>query len=148
IRASLIVSQIFENWNLDLIQGLYKGSPSETWENIKVISEIRPAHLTWYHGRFADRPQGDWYKTESKQSNFEDEPTTLLGRMLIWQEMAALGYHQTDGNRFEREPQYIDPFKKIRTSASRNLLGVGAASYSHMGTEVMTENCRGYVFRN
>jgi oxygen-independent coproporphyrinogen III oxidase len=148
IRASLIASQVFENWNLDLIQGLYKGSPSETWENIKVIAEILPAHLTWYHGRFADRPQGHWYKMESKHASFEDELATLLGRMLIWQGMSALGYHQIDGNRFVREHQYIDPFKKIRTSASSNLLGVGAASYSHIGTKAMKEGCRGYVFRN
>lgn len=148
IRASSIANQVFENWNLDLIQGLYKGSPSETWENLKVIAEIRPAHLTWYHGRFADRPQGDWYKMESKCASYEDELATLLGRMVIWQEMAELGYHQIDGNRFVRERQYIDPFKKIRTSASSNLLGVGAASYSHIGTKVVNEDCRGYIFRN
>jgi oxygen-independent coproporphyrinogen-3 oxidase len=148
IRAAGIASQVFDNWNLDLIQGLYKGSPSETWENLQVLAEIRPAHLTWYHGRFADRPQGDWYKTESKSAGFEDEPATLLGRMLIWQGMTALGYHQTDGNRFVRERQYIDPFKKIRTSAASNLLGVGAASYSHIAAKAGNENCRGYVFRN
>jgi coproporphyrinogen III oxidase-like Fe-S oxidoreductase len=148
IRASLIAKQIFENWNLDLIQGLYKGSPCETWENLKVIAEIYPTHLTWYHGRFANRPQGDWYKIDSKYACFEDEPATLLGRMLIWQEMAALGYHRTDGNRFVLEHQYIDPFKKIRTSASSNLLGVGAASYSHIGTKATKEDYRGYMFRN
>jgi oxygen-independent coproporphyrinogen-3 oxidase len=148
IRASLIADQVFENWNLDLIQGLYRGSPTETWENLKVIAEIRPAHLTWYHGRFADRPQGQWYKMDSKHASFEDEFATLLGRMLIWQEMAVLGYHQSDGNRFVREQQYIDPFKKIRTSASSNLLGVGAASYSHTGTRAVKAGCRGYVFRN
>lgn len=148
IRASLIASQVFENWNLDLIQGLYKGSPSETWENLKVIAEIRPAHITWYHGRFADRPQGEWYKMESKHAGFEDESATLLGRMLIWQELAALGYHQIDGNRFVREPKYVDPFKRIRTSASSDLLGVGAASYSHFGAKAMNEGSQGYVFRN
>jgi oxygen-independent coproporphyrinogen III oxidase len=148
IRASEIVSSIFDNWNLDLIQGLYKGSPAETWENLKVISEIRPAHLTWYHGRFADRPQGNWYKTGAKHAGFEDEAATLLGRLLIWQEMKELGYHQTDGNRFVRERHYTDPFKTIRTSAHRNLLGTGAASYSHVGAEVMKGNVHGYVFRN
>jgi oxygen-independent coproporphyrinogen III oxidase len=148
IRASLIANEVFENWNLDLIQGLYKGSPPEVWENLKVIAEIRPAHLTWYHGRFADRPQGDWYRKDSKHASFEDEPMTLLGRLLIWQEMAALGYHQTDGNRFVRDDKYIDLFKRIRTSASSNLLGVGAASYSHLNTRAIDENYRGYMFRN
>ncbi|HWS56637.1 MAG TPA: radical SAM protein [Pyrinomonadaceae bacterium] len=148
IRASSIAGRVFENWNLDLIQGLYKGSPSETWENLKVIAEIRPPHLTWYHGRFADRPQGDWYKMDSKNGCFEDEPATLLGRMLIWQELAEIGYDQIDGNRFALGHRYIDPFKKIRTSASSNLLGVGAASYSHTGTKATREDCRGYVFRN
>lgn len=148
IRASLIANSVFDNWNLDLIQGLYKGSPSETWENLQVVGEIRPSHLTWYHGRFADRPQGAWYKTESKCSGFEDEPATLLGRMLIWQEMNALGYHRIDGNRFVRDHQYIDPFKKVRTSASSNLLGVGAGSYSHVRTKVTNQECLGYMFRN
>ena len=148
IRASIVANQVFDNWNLDLIQGLYNGSPFETWENLKVIADIRPAHLTWYHGRFADRPQGDWYKTNSKYANFEDEPATLLGRMLIWQGLAALGYHQSDGNRFVRDRQYIDPFKKVRTSPSSNLVGIGAASYSHTGTNIVSETCRGYMFRN
>lgn len=148
IRASQIANQMFENWNLDLIQGLYKGSPFETWENLKVIAEIRPPHLTWYHGRFAERPQGEWYKTASTCASFEDEEATLLGRMLIWQEIGALGYHLSDGNRFVRERQYIDPFKKIRTSASSNLLGIGAASYSHIGAKAVKEECHGYLFRN
>jgi coproporphyrinogen III oxidase-like Fe-S oxidoreductase len=148
IRAAVIASQVFENWNIDLIQGLYKGSPYETWGNLKVIADVRPAHITWYHARFANRPQGDWQKMEDKRLEFEDESETLLGRMLIWQELAALGYHQIDGNRFARECRYTDPFKKIRTTASNDLLGVGAAAYSHIGAKAATENCRGYVFRN
>ena len=148
IRAAQIVSAIFENCNLDLIQGLYKGSPAETWQNLEVIAELRPAHLTWYHGRFADRPQGNWYKSEDRHGSFEDEPATLLGRMLIWQGMAALGYQQTDGNRFVREHHYTDLFKKVRTSSSRDLLGVGAASYSRICAEPAADDCRGYVFRN
>jgi coproporphyrinogen III oxidase-like Fe-S oxidoreductase len=148
IQASLIANQIFDNWNLDLIQGLYKGSPFEVWENLEVVAKICPPHLTWYHGRFADRPQGTWYKTVSKHSSFEDESATLLGRMLIWQEMARFGYQQSDGNRFVRDQQYIDPFKKIRTSASSDLLGVGVASYSHVGAKAVNAGCYGHMFRN
>lgn len=148
VSACSVADRVFENWNLDLIQGLYKGSPAETWSNLVAIEQIRPPHITWYHGRFADRPQGQWYKAELKHASFEDELATLLGRMLIWQEMAALGYHQTDGNRFVRTRQYIDPFKKIRTSASSHLLGIGAASYSHVGNEVPGGLYQGYVFRN
>lgn len=148
IRASQIASEVFDNWNIDLIQGLFKGSPYETWGNLQVISQLRPPHLTWYHARFADRPQGDWYKAASKRPEFEDEPATLLGRMLIWQEMAELGYHQVDGNRFVRDQRFVDPFKLIRTSASRNLLGVGAGSYSHVGEVSGVEGGAGYVFRN
>lgn len=148
IRACSIASQVFENWNLDLIQGLYKGSPAEVWDNLTVLAEVRRAHLTWYHGRFADRPQGHWYKMKSKHADFEDEYATLLGRMLIWQEMAALGYDRTDGNRFVRSTRYVDPFKKVRTSASKHLLGVGAASYSRAATHPAKARCRGYVLRN
>jgi len=148
IRACAIANRVFENWNLDLIQGLYKGSTAEIWGNLAMIADIRPPHLTWYHGRFADRPQGHWYRTESRQAGFEDEFATLLGRMLIWQEMAALGYDQTDGNRFVRACQYADPFKKIRTSASSNLLGVGAGAYSHVGASAKKGRGCGLVFRN
>ncbi|MXN76758.1 radical SAM protein [Burkholderia sp. 4701] len=148
IRAAQIASEIFDNWNLDLIQGLYRGSPVETWRNLQTIAELRPAHLTWYHGRFADRPQGDWYRSEDRHGEFEDEFETLLGRMLIWQGMDALGYHPCDGNRFVRAQHYTDPFKKVRTSASRDLLGVGAASYSHVGASPAGYDCRGYAFRN
>lgn len=62
--------------------------------------------------------------------------------------MAALGYQQTDGNRFVRAHHYTDPFKTVRTSSSRDLLGIGAASYSHIGAKPVVEGCRGYVFRN
>ncbi|MBN3815932.1 radical SAM protein [Paraburkholderia sp. Se-20369] len=148
IRAAQIASGIFDNWNLDLIQGLYKGSPEETWLNLQTIAELQPAHLTWYHGRFADRPQGDWYQSDDRHGEFEDEPATLLGRMLIWRGMEALGYHQCDGNRFVRAHHYTDPFKKVRTSASRDLLGVGVASYSHVGASPAGYDCRGYAFRN
>ncbi|MDQ3914270.1 MAG: radical SAM protein [Actinomycetota bacterium] len=148
IRAAQIVSRIFDNWNIDLIQGLYKGSPTETWQNLEVLAEVRPPHLTWYHGRFADRPQGAWYKSEDRRGSFEDETATLLGRMLIWQGMAALGYQQIDGNRFVRERHFTDPFKKVRTSSSHGLLGVGAASYSHISADPPRDDCHGYVFRN
>ncbi|WP_179254894.1 coproporphyrinogen-III oxidase family protein [Burkholderia sp. AU15512] len=148
IRAAQIAGAIFDNWNLDLIQGLYKGSPAEVWRNLQTIAELQPAHLTWYHGRFADRPQGDWYQSDDRHGEFEDELATLLGRMLIWRGMEALGYHQCDGNRFVRAHHYIDPFKKVRTSASRDLLGVGVASYSHVGASSAGYGCRGYTFRN
>jgi coproporphyrinogen III oxidase-like Fe-S oxidoreductase len=148
LRACAIAGEIFSNWNLDLIQGLYMGSPDEVWHNLTQISEVKPAHLTWYHGRFADRPQGQWYQDESKRPHFEDEPETLLGRMLIWQELATLGYERTDGNRFVRASRYVDPFKKVRTSASSNLLGIGAASYSHAGARLPDPSRRGYIFRN
>jgi oxygen-independent coproporphyrinogen III oxidase len=146
IRAAQIASSIFDNWNLDLIQGLYKGSPTETWNNLEVIGELRPAHLTWYHGRFANRPQGDWLRSAERHDSFEDEASSLLGRMLIWHGMAALGYQQTDGNRFIRDSHYADPFKQVRTSSSRDLLGVGTSAYSHIGADAA--NCHGYVFRN
>jgi oxygen-independent coproporphyrinogen III oxidase len=148
IRAAQIVSSIFDNWNIDLIQGLYKGSPAETWHNLEVIAELRPAHLTWYHGRFGNRPQGEWLRSEDRHDSFEDEFDTLLGRVLIWQGMAELGYQQTDGNRFVREHHYADLFKKVRTSSSRDLLGVGTSAYSHIGADPAADNCRGYVFRN
>jgi oxygen-independent coproporphyrinogen-3 oxidase len=148
IQAAQIAAAQFDNWNLDLIQGLYKGSPAETWDNLQVIAQLQPAHLTWYHGRFADRPQGDWYQSAARHDDFEDEIDTLIGRMLIWQEMAALGYAQCDGNRFVRAQRFADPFKKIRTSSSRDLLGVGVASYSHVGARAGQQACRGYEFRN
>ena len=147
IRATQLASAVFDNWNLDLIQGLYKGSPFETWQNLRVVAEIRPPHLTWYHGRFANRPQGDWYQSQARYAAFEDEQETLLGRMLIWQEMAAIGYHQTDGNRFVRDQRHVDPFKQIRTSASSNLLGLGTSAYSHVGGRAGSGTF-GYLFRN
>lgn len=150
IRATRIAAAVFENWNLDLIQGLCKGSPFETWENLQVIAELRPPHITWYHGRFADRPQRDWQRSISKFADFEDEPATLLGRMLIWQEMAALGYHQIDGNRFVRDRRHVDPFKTIRTTASSNLIGLGSSAYSHVGGQSGggSTDRFGYLFRN
>lgn len=154
IRATRIAAGVFDNWNLDLIQGLYKGSPLEIWENLQVVRDIQPPHITWYHGRFADRPQRDWYDSAAKSAAFEDEPATLLGRMLIWQELAAIGYHRIDGNRFVRDRAHVDPFKTIRTSPSRNLLGLGTSSYSHVGAAgtampiAGSADRFGYLFRN
>jgi coproporphyrinogen III oxidase-like Fe-S oxidoreductase len=148
IHASQVANSVFDNWNLDLIQGLYKGSPMEVWQNLQVLSELKPPHLTWYHGRFANRPQGDWLSSEERGAGFEDETETLLGRMLIWQQMAALGYGRCDGNRFVRARRFADPFKKVRVSASSDLVGVGVSSYSHVGSVQGEDGCRGYVFRN
>lgn len=148
MNAARIAGAIFENWNLDLIQGLYKGSPAETWHNLQVIAQLQPAHLTWYHGRFAERPQGDWYLSPQRHDQFEDEIATLLGRMVIWRGMAALGYQQCDGNRFVRARDYADPFKQIRTSAACDLLGVGVASYSHVSAGAVAQGVHGYQFRN
>lgn len=131
-RACELADQVFDNWNLDLIQSLRKGRPDEVWGNIEALRELRPPHLTWYHGRFANRPQGNWYQDLEKRADFEGEYATLFGRMLIWEELAGLGYRQVDGNRFVRNERFIDPFKKSRTSVSNNLLGLGASSYSHV----------------
>lgn len=132
IRACELVGQVFDNWNLDLIQSLYKGTPDEVWENLQVLRQVRPPHLTWYHGRYANRPQGDWYRNIEKQVDFEGEQETLIGRMLLWEELADMGYYQIDGNRFVLDARYADPFKKVRTSVNSNLLGLGASSYSHV----------------
>lgn len=133
------VSSVFQNWNLDLIQSLYNGKPAEVWENLFYLRKIRPPHLTWYHARFADRPQGDWLKDPEERSHFEKDEDTLLGRMLIWNELEARGYSLVDGNRFVLSEMYVDPFKKTRTSVTEDLLGIGAASYSH---------AEGIFFRN
>ncbi len=129
IRACETVSGIFDNWNLDLIQSLCKGGPEEIWDNLNVIHEALPPHLTYYHGRYANRPQGSWLLVRAQ--DFENELETLLGRMMIWQHMLGLGYQQTDGNRFVRDLHFEDPFKQSRTSIDQNLLGIGASSYSH-----------------
>ncbi|MSR85173.1 radical SAM protein [Candidatus Uhrbacteria bacterium] len=130
-RACEIVAKIFQNWNLDLIQGLYQGSIDEVWKNLEALQTIRPPHITWYHGRFGDRPQGEWLKLAALRAGFEQERDTLFGRMLIWQQLGEMGYDQIDGNRFISDRRFIDPFKQIRTSVSHDLLGLGASAYSH-----------------
>ncbi|MBB4100422.1 radical SAM protein [Sphingomonas kyeonggiensis] len=148
IHAATIAADIFDNWNLDLIQGLYHGSPQESWANLQVLAELEPAHITWYHGRFADRPQGEWYHSKTRHTQFEGEFETLLGRMLIWQGVERLGYMRNDGNRFAHRSMHVDRFKGIRTSLSVNMLGVGASSYSHVAARPGAANMFGYAFRN
>ncbi|MEK7639237.1 MAG: radical SAM protein [Patescibacteria group bacterium] len=132
VQACETVSRYFDNWNLDLIQSLYKGNKDEVWHNLQMLEKLRPPHITWYHGRFASRPQGAWLNDAQKSIDFETEEETLFGRMLLWQQLTEMGYSQVDGNRFVQSEQYIDPFKKIRTSVSNNLLGLGASAYSHV----------------
>ncbi|MFC3579904.1 hypothetical protein [Sphingomonas hylomeconis] len=124
------------------------GSPDEVWDNLAVIGALRPAHLTWYHGRFADRPQGAWYKSAARHDRFEDEDETVLGRMLIWQGMAALGYARSDGNRFVRDRRHVDGFKRVRTSLATNLLGIGTSAYSHVTARTPGDAIFGRIFRN
>lgn len=147
-RAAAIVQGVFENWNIDLIQGLYQGSPLETWRNLKALARIAPSHVTWYHARFSDRPQGNWYISPERRAGFEGESDLLLGRMMIWQGVTRLGYDRIDGNRFVRDRRFVDPFKAIRTSSSRNLLGLGAGAYSHIAGNPGVDNDWGWVFRN
>lgn len=131
VRACEIAHAVFDNWNIDLIQGLHLGSIREVWNNLQMIERIRPPHLTWYHGRFSDRPQATWLNRPSRAHEFETEEETLNGRLLIWQELIRMGYHQIDGNRFVQQERYVDPFKAVRTSLSSDLLGLGASAYSH-----------------
>jgi len=149
-QACMIVNSVFENWNLDLIQSLYMGTPEEVWENLEILRLVRPPHITWYHGRFAARPQGDWLSVEGKREHFEGELSTLLGRMLIWRTLVdEMGYHQVDGNRFVRDPEFEDPFKKTRTSVGNDLLGLGASSYSHVDERTGQDPFfAGWFFRN
>ena len=130
IEACQLAAHYFENWNVDLIQGLYYGSTKEVWQNIQILLTLRPPHITWYHGRFSsDRPQGMW--RDKKQEAFETEHDTLVGRLLLWQELQKHGYTQIDGNRFVRATSFIDPFKKIRTSIHHDLIGLGVSAYGH-----------------
>ncbi|HEX4693581.1 coproporphyrinogen-III oxidase family protein [Sphingomonas sp.] len=148
IRASQIAAAVFDNWNVDLIQSLYKGSPDEILGNLCALAALLPPHLTWYHGRFADRPQGDWYKSGSRHASFETEAETLLGRMLIWCGTTELGYTRSDGNRFAREDRHVDPFKAVRTSLASNLLGMGASAYSHVESRDRAGGTFGHAWRN
>lgn len=145
LKACDIVGKVFSNWNIDLIQWLYKGSPDEVWDNLEYISQLQPPHITWYHGRFVERPQKEWLLGKW-QNDFESEEETLYGRMMIWEYLNSLGYTQVDGNRFVRHTDYIDPFKKSRTSVSNDLLGIGLSSYSHINNFDAASN--GLFFRN
>ncbi|KND50137.1 MAG: oxygen-independent coproporphyrinogen III oxidase [Parcubacteria bacterium C7867-008] len=146
IRACMIAAQVFDNWNIDLIQSLYKGTSDEIWENLQAIDQVRPPHVTWYHGRFMDRPQGHWRNEPNMQKGFENDQQTLFGRMLIWQELAQMGYRQIDGNRFVLGERFVDPFKKTRTSVTSDLLGLGVSAYSHVGSQ--SHEPGGLFFRN
>ncbi|MES2749433.1 MAG: radical SAM protein [Patescibacteria group bacterium] len=151
ILACELVGQVFDNWNLDLIQSLYKGTLDEVWQNLNILRIVRPPQLTWYHGRFAKRPQGEWYKNPDKKGDFEGEYDTLVGRMLLWQELTDMGYRQVDGNRFVLDDRHAMTFNKILTSTDSNLLGVGASSYSHVSVKSNSKDSNvyeGVLFRN
>ena len=110
-----------------------------------MLKRVKPPHITWYHGRFAPhRPQARWLHIPTKRNAFEDAKATLLGRMLLWQELGALGYSQVDGNRFVRDNRFADSFKKTRTSVTSDLLGIGASAYSHLSSGYP----HGWFFRN
>lgn len=142
VAAARIVSEIFENWNIDLIQGLCKGSVDEIWTNLEAIAEIKPPHVTWYHGRYkSSLADGKRIVMARWQPEYESDENLLLGRLLIWQQMAALGYTQIDGNRFVREAKFIDPFKQVRTSATDDLIGFGPSAYSHVHDGFFRNEC-------
>ncbi|MES2225485.1 MAG: radical SAM protein [Patescibacteria group bacterium] len=144
VGACAYVREVFDNWNVDLIQSLSSGTPDEVWDNLQVLETIRPPHITWYHGRFdPDRPQGRRRADPKTQRDFEGEQDTFLGRMLIWQQLRKMGYRQVDGNRFVLDERYVDPFKNTRLAGTNDLLGIGASAYSR----VTGETC-GLFFRN
>jgi len=142
IRASSIAEQVFENWNLDLIQGLYKGSPSETWENLGVIAEIRrPPHL--YHGRFADRLR-TMYKMESRHAVSRVRSQHCLGVCLL----ARNGCAWISSDRRESLRARTSVHRSIQENpdiASSNLLG-SEQHHIHTLAQGRERDCRGYVF--
>jgi len=151
ILACELVGRVFDNWNLDLIQSLYRGNSDEVWQNLDILRGVRPPQLTWYHGRFAKRPQGDWYRDPEKQVAFEGEQDTLVGRMMLWQELGDIGYHQVDGNRFVLNDRHVKTFNKVLPSVNSNLLGLGASSYSYVDMRSHSRDSttpEGILFRN
>ncbi|MCW1930319.1 MAG: radical SAM protein [Candidatus Kerfeldbacteria bacterium] len=125
-------ARFFGNYNIDLIQNLYHGSHNEILLNLECIAQCLPPHVTWYNARFSEkRPQGIWMKNKKMAVNFASEENIIFGRLLIWEGMKQLGYKQYDGNRFVRDTGTEDPFKKIRTSVTRTLIGCGVSAYSH-----------------
>lgn len=148
IEACALVRSTFDDWNVDLIQSLVTGTPDEVWDNLEVLRELKPPHITYYHGRFAKgRPQEKWLR-DGGHGEFEGEYETLLGRMLIWQQLAEFGYQQVDGNRFVLSSGFVDPFKKARTSVTSDLLGVGSSAYSHVDMRKLRNDPPGMFFRN
>ncbi len=147
--ACAIANRVFANWNIDLIQGLYQGSLDEIWQNLVELSEILPPSVTYYNGRFSSsRPTGK--QLETSPASFPNELDRHVGRALIWRQMRALGYTQTDGNRFIRNETFADSFKNVRTSVQENLIGIGSSAYSHVNDPAMigSEHSSGYFFRN
>jgi len=145
LDACAIVWNVFDNRNMDLIQWLYKWSPQEVWDNLEYINTIKPPHITWYHWRFAERPQKSWLLWARKDW-FETEEDTIFGRMLIWKYLEKVWYTQIDWNRFVLDEKYIDPFKKTRTSVKNDLLWIWVSSYSH--TSDYWDNWDWIFFRN
>lgn len=142
LEACKTVSKIFENWNIDLIQGLYKGNVEEVWNNMFVLETVKPPHITWYHGRFRKISLDAKRRLQiDKLNEYENEWDTLFGRMLIWKTLEKFGYSQIDGNRFVRNISYKDPFKGTRTSISNTLIGIGPSAYSHNNDWFTRNHC-------
>ena len=140
IEACKLAQQYFTNWNIDLIQSLSQSSMAEIQENLAIIKELKPPHITWYNGRFSEkRPQGKMRQDKDWQKSFPQEREILDGRAFIWQELLKTGYNQIDGNRFVSNKKFIDSFKKVRTSIQADLIGLGVSAYSHT---------QQYFFRN
>ena len=137
-----------DNINIDMLQDLPLPLDISHMDvlqyDLRKIYELKPSHITWYNMRLCPESLFNYSHTDkdgkkyfrihqsSKLYYCPNQQESLYARLLIWNFLTNIGYQVLEGDRFALENKYEDKFRKARGSVTSALLGMGAASYSHI----------------
>lgn len=138
IAAIELAMSVFDNVNIDLIQDLRGQTLEHIEADLEMIARLMPSSVTWYNQRVTP-DVADFKLMRSRQGEYDDEATSLIARLMIFDRMAQLGYTREYGDKFVREARFADGFKKTRSNVATELIGAGSSAYSH---------ANGFFFRN
>jgi len=136
--AVSIAMAVFDNVNIDLIQDLRGQTLNHIERDLEMVARLMPPSVTWYNQRVTP-DVADFKLMHRRKGEYDDETTSLIARLMIFERMRELGYCREYGDKFVRDPRFADGFKKTRSNVATELIGIGSSAYSH---------ANGFFFRN
>jgi len=126
-----IVSNLFDNWNIDLIYGLPYQTKKHIVKDIEIVKEIMPPSITWYEVWFSPR------KHEIKipinkipKKYFMNRDDFIKTKIFIDESLKELGYVNFYNDWYVLSERYSTIYEEYKIKSKGNI-GVGLGIYEY-----------------